>query len=361
MADQKYTIPETCKAGVVVNEGPDFTVEVIDVPVPKPGPSDLLIRLNTTGLCYSDIHFMLGDLGMPPMSHFGVRSPGHEGAGVVVAMGSQVTGWSVGDRAGMKPVYDVCHSCELCWGDKETYCEKAIHTGLLVTGSYQQYIVHPARYASPIPDGVGDVVAGPIMCSASTVYRSIVESELRPGDIAVFPGGGGGVGIQGVQLARAMGLRAIVVDGGESKRKLALEMGAEAFVDFMEEKDVAAAVVKAADGIGAHGVFVTAPSAYGSAIALTGKRVGAKVMCIGLPSKGTVTLGADPSTFAFRNLTVKGTLVGSMKDTAIALDFARRGLLKQICEVVPLKDMPEAVQRLRRGEVAGRIVVDFNA
>ncbi|KAG8631662.1 hypothetical protein KVT40_000802 [Elsinoe batatas] len=351
MADPKYTIPETCKAGVVVNEGPDFTVEVMDVPVPKPGPSDLLIRLNTTGLCYSDIHFMLGDLGMPPMSHFGVRSPGHEGAGVVVAMGAQVTGWSLGDRAGMKPVYDVCHSCELCWGDKETYCEKAIHTGLLVTGSYQQYIVHPARYASPIPDGVGDVVAGPIMCSASTVYRSIVESELRPGDIAVFPGGGGG----------AMGLRAIVVDGGESKRKLALEMGAEAFVDFREEKDVAAAVVKAADGIGAHGVFVTAPSAYGSAIALTGKRVGAKVMCIGLPSKGTVTLGADPSTFAFRNLTVKGTLVGSMKDTAIALDFARRGLLKQICEVVPLKDMPEAVQRLRRGEVAGRIVVDFNA
>lgn len=198
------------------------------------------------------------------------------------------------------------------------------------------------------------------MCSASTIYRSIVESELRPGDIACFPGGGGGVGIQGVQLAKAMGLRPIVVDSGDSKRDLCTKMGAEAFIDFKTVPDVAEAVVQAADGIGAHGVFVTAPSAYNGAIGLTGKRVGAKVMCIGLPSKGTVNLGTDPSVFAFRNLTVKGTLVGSMRDTAIALDFAKRGLLKQICEVVPLKEMPDAVQRLRRGEVAGRIVVDFN-
>jgi len=359
--EPQYDIPKKCKAGVVVDEGPNFRVEIQEVDVPEIGPNDILLKLNTTGLCYSDIHFMIGDLGMPPMSHFGTRSPGHEGAGVVVKLGANVTGWKLGDRAGMKPIMDVCHQCELCWGDKETYCPKAIHTGLLVNGSYQQYISHPARYASPIPDGVDDYTAGPIMCSASTIYRSLVESELRPGDIAAFPGGGGGVGIQGVQLAKAMGLRPIVIDSGEAKRELALKMGAEAFVDFRDEKDVAAAVVKAADGVGAHGVFVTAPSAYASAISLTGTRIGAKVMCIGLPSAGTVTLGTDPAVFAFRNLTVKGTLVGSMKDTHIALDYARRGLLKQICEVVPLKEMPAAVERLRKGQVAGRIVVDFNA
>ena len=230
-----------------------------------------------------------------------------------------------------------------------------------VLGSYQQYIVHPARYASPIPEGVSDVIAGPVMCSASTIYRSICESGLQPGDIAVFPGGGGGVGIQGVQLAKAMGMRPIVVDSGSSKKELAMKMGAEAFIDFKEVKDVGEAVVQAADGVGAHGVFVTAPSAYNTAISLLGSRVGAKVMCIGLPSAGTVTLGADPTFFVLRNLTLKGTLVGSMKDAHITLDYAKRGLLKQICEVVPLAQMPEAVQRLKRGEVAGRIVVDFNA
>jgi len=317
--------------------------------------------MNTTGLCYSDIHFMLEDLGLPPMSHFGVRSPGHEGAGVVVKLGSAVTNWKLGDRAGLKPIISVCQKCELCWDDKECYCKEAVFTGLAATGSYQQYICHPANYASPIPDGVDDIVAGPIMCSASTTLRSITESGLKAGDIAVFPGGAGGVGSQGVQLAKAMGMRPIVVDTGDEKRKFAMKLGAEAFVDFKEVKDVAEAVIEAADGIGAHGVFVTAPSAYNTAISLTGSRVGAKVMCIGLPTAGTVTLGADPSLFAFRNLTIKGTLVGSMRDTALALDYAKRGLLKAICEVVPLSQMPEAVKRLQRGQVAGRIVVDFNA
>ncbi len=78
---------------------------------------------------------MLNDLPMPPMSHFGVRSPGHEGAGVVVKIGSNVKNWKVGDRGGYKPVYDTCGSCELCWGDKETYCKGAVFTGLAITGT----------------------------------------------------------------------------------------------------------------------------------------------------------------------------------------------------------------------------------
>jgi D-arabinose 1-dehydrogenase-like Zn-dependent alcohol dehydrogenase len=143
-------------------------------------------------------------------------------------------------------------------------------------------VTSPARYTQPIPKGVDDYTAGPIMCSASTIYRSIVESNLKPGDWAVFPGGGGGVGIQGVQLAAAMGMRPIVVDTGAEKKELTLKRGAEAFVDFKEVKDVAAEIIKVADGIGAHGVFVTAPSAYGSAISYIGKRVGGSVMCIGL-------------------------------------------------------------------------------
>ena len=198
------------------------------------------------------------------------------------------------------------------------------------------------------------------MCSASTAYRSLVESGLKAGNWAVFPGGGGGVGIQGVQLAKALGLRPIVVDTGAAKRDLALEMGAEAFVDFKEVLNATAEVIKIADGKGAHGVFVTAPAAYSNAISYTGKRVGAIVMCIGFASAGTTIIGTDPSLFCFKNLTIKGTLVGSMRDTDIALDFAKRGLLRQICEVYPIDKMPEAVEKLRKGEVASRCVVDFN-
>jgi alcohol dehydrogenase, propanol-preferring len=130
----------------------------------------------------------------------------------------------------------------------------------MCTGTYQQYIVSPARYTSPIPDGVPDHVAAPIMCSASTMVRSLNDSGLKPGNWAAFPGGAGGVGIQGVQVAKAFGIRPIVIDTGEAKKKLALEMGAEAFVDFKEVGDVAEEVKKIADGIGAHGVFITGKS-----------------------------------------------------------------------------------------------------
>jgi NADPH:quinone reductase-like Zn-dependent oxidoreductase len=149
-------------------------------------------------------------------------------------------------------------------------------------GSYQQYVVSPARYTTPIPDGVDDFTAGPIMCSASTIHRSLVEANLNHGDWAVFPGGGGGVGLQGVQLAKAMGLRPIVVDAGAAKRDLCMSRGAEAFIDFNDTMNVTEEVIKVADGVGAHGVFVTAPAAYKTAVSLVGSRVGAKVMCIAL-------------------------------------------------------------------------------
>jgi propanol-preferring alcohol dehydrogenase len=136
---------------------------------------------------------------------------------------------------------------------------------------------------------------------------SLEDSQLKPGDWAAFPGGAGGVGIQGVQLAKAMGFRPIVIDTGEAKKKLSLEMGAEAFVDFKETPDVGAEVKKIADGIGAHGVFVTGVPAYKTAIELTGDRVSAKVMCIGLPpSNLDMVLGASPYILAARNLTLKG-------------------------------------------------------
>ncbi|KAK3054243.1 hypothetical protein LTR09_004511 [Extremus antarcticus] len=254
-------IPKKCKAGIVVNPGPDFHLEVVDVDVPSPGPNELLLRLNCTGLCMSDVHYMLNDLPFPKqMQEFGVYSPGHEGAGVVVAIGSQVSGWKLGDRAGVKPMWDVCHNCEQCWTGIEQWCGNKLNTGLEVAGTYQQYITSPALYTTRIPDGVPDEVAGPIMCAASTMHRALTDSGLKPGKWVVFPGGGGGVGIQGVQLAKAMGMRPIVIDSGEEKAALAKRCGAEAFIDFKKESDVAAKVVETADGVGAHGVMTPSPT-----------------------------------------------------------------------------------------------------
>jgi D-arabinose 1-dehydrogenase-like Zn-dependent alcohol dehydrogenase len=266
----------------------------------------VLIKLNATGICQSDLHYMMNDWGLGPMSQHGTICAGHEGAGVIVKVGDQVKNLKVGQRAGFKPVADTCGVCDLCRTDKECYCAKAVYTGfhcdgmihlpqktssrsvpkpwlllgmLLIgyTGSYKQYVKSPERYTTLIPDGVSDYVAGPIMCSASTIYTSLKTANLRPGQWAVFPGGGGGVGIQGIQLADAMGLRPIVVDTGDDKEKLAKSLGAEHFIDFKKVENVAAEIVKIADGVGAHGVFVTAPQSYPSALSYLGSRVGGKV------------------------------------------------------------------------------------
>lgn len=90
--------------------------------------------MNMTGLCYSDVHFMLGDLPFPKMSEYGVRSSGHEGAGVIVAVGSAVRSLKVGQRAGLKPLWDTCGACELCYGNDEVHCAGAVPTGLAQTG-----------------------------------------------------------------------------------------------------------------------------------------------------------------------------------------------------------------------------------
>ncbi|KAH9211048.1 chaperonin 10-like protein [Leptodontidium sp. 2 PMI_412] len=361
MAALNEDIPRTCRAGCVVNVGNDFSVVLEDVPVPEPGHDEILLRLSATGLCYTDIHLMLDDLPMPKMLDYGVRSPGHEAVGVVVKLGSNVKSWKIGDRGGVKPLWDVCSQCARCWGGQETYCKKAVHTGCMVTGTYQSYMVSPAKYTTPIPDEVDDFTAAPMMCAGSTMLRSIRTSGLLPGDWAVFCGAGGGVGHIGVQIARAMGMRVIGLDGGDEKGDLCMKLGCEAFVDFSKTKNVEEEVLRITGGEGAHGVFVTAtsPSAYKSAPLMV--RVGGTVMCIGLPPWGTAFAGADPAIFIGNNLHMIGTQVGSMKDTHDVLEYAARGLVKPVYELYPFSKLPEAVSKLRSGKVAGRCVIDFNA
>ncbi len=177
-------------------------------------------------------------------------------------------------------------------------------------------------------------------------------------------------------MIRAMGMRPIVVDSGEEKEKLAKRCGAEAFIDFKKESNVAQKVIEVADGIGAHGVFVTAWQTYkgnthlphrlpsltfADAVSYIGGRIGATIMCIGLPpADADVMLGTSPLMYAALKLTITGSIVGDMQDAAAALEYARRGELQSICEVRGLSRFAESVQQLKRGEVAGRIVIDFN-
>ncbi|OQU97516.1 hypothetical protein CLAIMM_03441 [Cladophialophora immunda] len=344
-------------------------------------PSEVLIKLNVTGLCLTDVHFMMNDWAFPKMSEMGLSCAGHEGAGVIVKIGENVKSCKVGQRAAYGPIHNTCTLCEYCKSGRETYCQQAVYTGGTVDGTYKQYCAVPEGFVHLIPEGVSDYVAGPAMCSAGTMYSSLKESGLRAGDWAVFPGGGGGTGIQGVQLACAMGIRVVVVDTGESRRSLSLSLGAEDFVDFLTEADPVKKVLEVTNG-GAHGVFVSAVQAYPVSLGYLGSRVGGVVMwyvktpyifqlrrsiyefhwknSVGLPPKGRYHIDTDPTQLCLNNQSIKGTLSSSRKDIAETLDFAKRGKIHLEPVVVGMSKFNEAVQRLKNGQVAGRIVVDFN-
>jgi propanol-preferring alcohol dehydrogenase len=316
--------------------------------------------MSASGVCYSDLHYMLNDTPAPPMSKFGVVSSGHEGCGVVVKLGPSVQNFEVGSRVGIKPIWTTCGSCDRCWGDMETHCAKKINTGLSVAGTFQHYMVADANHVIPIPEGVPDDLAATLMCSAATAYRSVKSAGLAPGSDVVVLGGGGGVGIQVIQVAKLFGFRAIAVDVGDSKRDLALEMGADDFVDIQKVADPVAEVARLTGG-GAHGVFVTAPPAYENALDYIGSRVGGVVMCIGLPAAGSGNnIVANPGLLILKHLSIKGSLVGTREDTNKVLQFAQRGLIKPFSDSISLDELPRKMQAMKEGKQMKKLVVDFN-
>jgi propanol-preferring alcohol dehydrogenase len=207
---------------------------------------------------------------------------------------------------------------------------------------------------------VPDDLAATLMCSAATAYRSVKSAGLAPGSDVVVLGGGGGVGIQVIQVAKLFGFRAIAVDVGDSKRDLALEMGADDFVDIQKVADPVAEVARLTGG-GAHGVFVTAPPAYKNALDYIGSRVGGVVMCIGLPAAGSGNnIVANPGLLILKHLSIKGSLVGTREDTNKVLQFAQRGLIKPFSDSISLDELPRKMQAMKEGKQMKKLVVDFN-
>ncbi|TVY14757.1 alcohol dehydrogenase, partial [Lachnellula arida] len=289
-------------------------------------PNELLLHLNTTGIYYSEIHYMLSDLSLPLMRAHGVRSPGHEGAGVVVALGANVTNWKVGNRAGVKPTWDTCGKCELCWGDMECHCKGAIPTGLKVPGR----------------ERISSILL--VLRGIPRLFRMLWTTSLRVLLCAV---------------ARPCTVRSTYPRYNPATSQ-SLQVP-EAESDTWESNLRTQWVFALTNGMGAHGVFVTAGSskAYADALKMCG--VGGKVMCVGMPSAGTAFVGREPVEMILKGLSVVGTLTGSLRDTSSTLEFAARGLLKPIVEKCGLENLSQAVEKLRAGKVGGRIVVDFNA
>ncbi len=319
---------------------------------PTPGAGQILVKTEACGVCHTDLHAARGDWPVKPTPPF---IPGHEGIGRVAAIGSGVTSVKEGDRVGVPWLYSACGHCEYCLSAWETVCADAQFGGYTVNGGFADYILADPNYVAHIPNGLSAIDAAPIICAGVTTYKGIKEAATKPGDWIVISGAGG-LGHLAIQYAKAMGLHVCAVDIDDSKLAHAKAMGADATVNS-KLPDAVELVKKATDG-GAHGVLITAPSlaAFKQGVAMTRKR-------------GTCVLtGLPPGEFPFplfevvvNCITVRGSFVGTRQDMAEALAFAAVGKVKADIELQPLSAINQVFDRLERGEVAARVVLEFDS
>jgi propanol-preferring alcohol dehydrogenase len=235
-----------------------FPVEVKyeQIPVQKPGPDEVLVNVKYSGVCHTDLHAVNGDW---PLATKLPLVGGHEGAGVIVALGSLVTDLKVGDKAGIKWINGTCLSCSYCQQADEPLCAQATLSGYTVDGSFQQYAIAKANHVARLSPDCDLEAVSPILCAGITVYKGLKESGVRPGQTVAIVGAGGGLGSLACQYAKAMGLDIIAIDGGEDKAKMTKDLGARVFVDFMNSKNLVEDVKKASsDGLGPHAVILVA-------------------------------------------------------------------------------------------------------
>ncbi|MEZ0164006.1 alcohol dehydrogenase AdhP [Kineococcus sp. LSe6-4] len=324
-------------------------LQLQEVPVPEPGPGQALVRVETSGVCHTDLHAAHGDWPVKPSPPF---IPGHEGFGRVVALGAGVEDLSVGQQVGNAWLWSACGSCTYCRTGWETLCESQSNGGYSVNGSFAEYMLVDSRFAARIPEGADPVAVAPVLCAGVTVYKGLKMTEARPGQW-VTVSGIGGLGHIAVQYAVAMGLHVAAVDVDDAKLDLARRHGAEVTVNARTHDP--AEVVQAATG-GTHGVLVTAvhPAAFGQALGVA--RRGATIVFNGLPP------GDSPAPIfdiVLKGLTIRGSIVGTREDLAEALDFYARGTIHPTTSVEPLSAVNDVLERMARGGIDGRVVLDL--
>jgi alcohol dehydrogenase, propanol-preferring len=340
-------MPRTMKAAVVREFKQPLAIE--EVPVPNPGPGQILVKVAASGVCHTDLHAADGDWPVKPKPPF---IPGHEGVGHVAGVGAGVSHVKEGDRVGVPWLYTACGHCRHCLGGWETLCEKQENTGYSVNGGFAEYVVADPDYVGHLPGNVSFVEIAPILCAGVTVYKALKVTDTRPGDWVVVSGIGG-LGHVAVQYAKAMGLNVIAVDVDDAKLELARKLGASLGVNA-RKADPAAFVKKEVGG--AQGVLVTAvsPKAFEQAMGMVGR--GGTVSLVGLPP-GDFALSIFNT--VLNGITVRGSIVGTRLDLQEALDFAGQGKVKATVATERLESINDIFSRMRAGDIQGRMVIDF--
>lgn len=339
------------KATVLVESGK--MLEFKDMPMPSPGPGEVLVKVAACGVCHTDLHYI--EHGVPTF-----KEPplilGHETSGTVAELGEGVTDIAIGARV-LVPAVVTCGKCRMCRVGKENICEKMVMFGNHVHGAYAEYMVAPAKDIFILPDSI-PLEEGAIIADAiSTPFHAVRNrGNVRPGDVVVIYGCGG-VGINAIQVAAASGAHVIAVDISEKKLAWAKEFGAIDCVNAEAEPKVAKAIRKLTGGSGADVVFeaIGRPQTIESAFECVA--AGGRLVVIGYTDQ-PVSLSA--AKIMFREVEVVGSLGCRLVDYPRILQMCAEGKLKVkplVTHRFPLKEIEEAFKVMKAGESLRSIVI----
>lgn len=338
------------KAAVFRGNGSGMTVE--EWPTPAPGDGEILVDVAACGVCHTDLHYL--DHGTPTFKHPPIVL-GHEVAGTVAGLGAGVASFSIGDRV-LLPAVLTCGRCEACRTGRENVCEAGMMLGNHMDGGYAEYVAVPAKDAFPLPPEI-PLIEGAIIADAlTTPYHAVVNrGRVRPGD-AVVVVGAGGIGLNIVQMATAVGARVVAVDVAEDKLAWARRLGAAETVHAPSVDRVDKAVRHAMGG-GADVAFEAVGRAATQEQALACLRTGGRLVLVGYSPE---TMSLNSGRVMFRELEVVGSLGCRPVDYPRVIELARQGKVK-VAELVthrfPLADIALAFDALRSGASIRSVVV----
>jgi propanol-preferring alcohol dehydrogenase len=309
--------------------------------VPAPGSGEILVRVETCGVCRTDLHVTEGDL--PPRRASTI--PGHQIVGRVVDVGSEASRFQINDRVGVPWLYAACGACRFCATDRENLCEAPQFTGYDVPGGYAEYVVAREDFVYAIPDALSSRDAAPLLCAGIIGYRALRRSGVRPGDALGLYGFGASAHIA-IQIARHWGCRVFVATRGARHRDLALALGA-AWVGRADEpppEKLAAAVL-----------FAPAGELVPPAMSALDK--GGTLAVAGIHLTDIPTLDYQEALFQERSLT--SVTANTRHDGDELLRLAREIPIKPQTELFPLGRANEVLRRLKHDGVQGTGVLEI--
>ena len=335
------------RAAVVHEFGRPLHLE--EVAVPEPSHGQVLVKVETSGLCHTDIHAAHGDWPVKPELPF---IPGHEGVGIVERVGDGVTRLSEGDRVAVPWLGWACGACELCGSGWETLCQSASYTGYSVNGGFAEYVLGEAAFVGRVPDAVDPLDAAPLTCAGVTTYKALKVAGAGPSDlVAVY--GMGGLGHLALQYAEIAGATVVAVDVLDAKLEVAKRLGARYTINGAVDEPAEA--IQELGGADSAIVLAAEPTAFEQALASL--RPNGTLVMVGLPADNVMHLPIFET--VLKGIKVVGSLVGTRVDLAETFELHADGRTKIVSEPRTLDQVNEAMLEVERGQVEARLVFDL--